>query len=95
MLATLYKQGQKGWPSGLALSLNRKVAKWQRDDAAQRVARLMSLWPRLSENKSRALLKAPGDIGTIVALAKDNPPALYVRGIGVGMVDAFRAVVHK
>lgn len=93
LLSVLYKQGQDGWPSGLALSLNRKVAKWQRDDASQRVARLMSIWPKLSENKARDLLTAHGDIGPIVALAKDNPPALHIRGIGDGMVKNFQEIV--
>lgn len=88
-LATLYKKAQKGWP----ISMNKGLAKavvlspWQRDD---RVARLMALWPRLTERLAVGLLRKYGSIADILAAVQDG--TLKHQGVGQKLLDNIKQV---
>ena len=96
-LASLYSRAQRGWPSKLMMSLPRPELRWNRneDDEFKKTARLMALWPRLSEQQAVTLLTEHGNIGAIVALAKLEPSPLTITpGVGPKLLDNFRKVVQ-
>lgn len=93
-LAALYDRAQRGWPSKLLMSLPRPELRWTQDDDFRRVARLMALWPRLSEQQSSMILDRWGSIGAIIGAATAEPsPLLTVKGLGPKLLDNFRKVV--
>lgn len=91
-IAALYRRGKAGWPSNLPLRLERAPLKWHRDDKAQRITRLMALWPRLSERSAAALLAKYGSIALIMYTA-ENADNMGVPGIGPKMIANFREVI--
>lgn len=89
-IGILYDRGQRGWPSGLPMRLQRPTLRWHRDDEFRRIARLMSLWPRLSERQAAGLLAQYHSIAAIIQAVKDD--SLTFPGIGDKMRKSFREV---
>ena len=93
-LQTLYERSQKvdsegNWPSTIRRGIQKPVLKWHSDDS--KVARLMSLWPRLAERPASKLIEMYGTIPAVIAASDTELRALP--GIGKTGVAKFREVL--
>lgn len=90
-IAALYHRGKAGWPTGLPLRMDRPTLHWHRDDEWRHTARLMALWPRLSERLAADLLAQHGSIVNIIKAVENN--TLTCPGIGTKMLASLKSVV--
>lgn len=88
-LSVLYQKAQAGWPTTLTRGLAKpRLTPWQKDE---RVPRLMTLWPRLSEKLAVALLKEYGSILGILRAVEAG--TLKMKGVGKVGLDNLRKVM--
>jgi ERCC4-type nuclease len=91
-LVAIYQRAQEGWPSGFTKGLKRPELKWSSDT---RVARLMALWPHLTESVAVRLLDQWGSILTILEAAEADPsPLLDTKGLGPKGIQNLLSVIN-
>ena len=95
-LVSLYERGQQGWPTTLHRGLKPQplVKTSKKDPNYTKIQRLQGLWPRLSENLAKALIKEYTTIAHIVDVAVRNPAELEnIKGIGEKLMINFEEAI--
>lgn len=93
-LQTLYERSQKvdkdgNWPSTIRRGIQKPLLRWHSDDS--KIARLMSLWPRLAERPAALLIDTYKSIPAVMAAS--DKELLALPGIGKTGVAKFREVL--
>lgn len=80
-LKAIYRRGMDGWPTRVTQRLARPTLRWSKDD---RVARLMAIWPKLSEQLASNLLARYEDMITVFDAVGEDPKKFAKENDGIG-----------
>ena len=96
-LRTIYERAQKVtktglWPSNIGKRIPRPALRWHSNTS--KVARLMAVWPRLTERPASLLIAEYGSVWEVLFMGRTEPQTLLnITGIGQKGIENLREAV--